>query len=101
MLLPPVHGPTRRLILPPLAAAFARAGLKDAPDCALFWDCPSLFQPDRDEEQATLFSAGLRASNFWYGHSQSIVWMQTVHREGFAERMRELGLAETYEGSGW
>lgn len=80
---------------------FARAGLKDAPDCALFWDCPSLFQPDRDEEQATLFSAGLRASNFWYGHSQSIVWMQTVHREGFAERMRELGLAETYEGSGW
>ena len=71
----------------PLAEAFAKAGLEEELDCALFWDCPSLFQPERTEEQTVLFRAGLKASNIWYGHSQTVVWMQSALPEGFAERM--------------
>ena len=85
----------------PLAEAFAKAGLEEELDCALFWDCPSLFQPERTEEQTVLFRAGLKASNFWYGHSRTVVWMQSALPEGFAERMRGLGLAEDYDNSGW
>ena len=85
----------------PLAEAFAKAGLEEELDCALFWDCPSLFQPERTEEQTVLFRAGLKASNFWYGHSKTVVWMQSALPEGFAERMRGLGLAEDYDSSGW
>ena len=78
----------------PLAEAFAKAGLEEELDCALFWDCPSLFQPERTEEQTVLFRAGLKASNFWYGHSRTVVWMQSALPEGFAERM-------DYDNSGW
>ena len=85
----------------PLAAAFAKAGLEEELDCALFWDCPSLFQPERTEEQTVLFRAGLKASNFWYGNSQTVVWMQSALPEGFAARMRKLDLAEDYDNSGW
>ena len=37
----------------------------------------------------------------WYGHKETVCWQQTALPEGFAERMAKLGLAETYEESGW
>ena len=50
---------------------------------------------ERTAEQMLLFRAGLKASNFWYGHSKSVVWMQTLVPAGFEERMRSLGLSSS------
>ena len=61
----------------------------------------SLFQSPRTEEETALFLLGLRASNVWYGHEGSVCWMQKKLPEGFAEQMRQTGLAQTYDESGW
>ena len=64
-------------------------------------DFCSLYQKPRSASEEPLFLPGLRASNVWYGHELSVCWMQTELPEGFAEKMKEAGLAETYEESGW
>ena len=56
---------------------------------------------DRTPEEAALFKLGLAALPIWYGHAETVMWMQPELPEGFGERMAELGLAETYETSGW
>ncbi|KOO22263.1 hypothetical protein Ctob_003994 [Chrysochromulina tobinii] len=85
-----------------LTAAFKKHGL-GLPEFALFWDFASLHQPPRTDAEAKLFPKGLQNSNVWYGHAQTVVWMQSELPEGFAARMRasEPPLAETYEDSGW
>merc|ERR1712185_466851 len=84
-----------------LPDAFQLAGLGDEPDFALFWDFASLYQRERTADEEALFLPGLQASNVWYGHQLSVCWMQTELPAGFAERMREMGLAVSYIGSGW
>ena len=37
----------------------------------------------------------------WYGHEQAVCWQQTELPPGFAEKMEVLGLAQSYEESGW
>ena len=76
----------------PLVAAFEGKGL-GAPDCAIFWDFASLYQKPRDGKQDQLFTAGLKASNIWYGHATSVCWMQSELPAGFP------GVA--YQDSGW
>jgi hypothetical protein len=66
----------------PLVEVFANAGLSK-PDFALFWDYASLFQNPRIGDQNDLFGQGLKASNVWYGHEQSVCWMQTELPKGF------------------
>lgn len=58
---------------------------------------------ERTPDEVPLFKAGLAALPVWYGHSFSVVWMQTELPDGFAKTMRENHppLAETYEDSGW
>jgi hypothetical protein len=79
----------------PLTAAYEAAGLdwKEASDCAVFWDFPSLHQPPRTAVHDRLFKAGLRASNIWYGHAKTVCWMQSELPDGFA--------GVPYEDSGW
>ncbi|CAK0818966.1 unnamed protein product [Prorocentrum cordatum] len=77
----------------PLAKAWAAAGLEGRPDCALFWDFASLFQAPRSAEEGTLFRAGLKASNIWYGHSTTVCWMQSALPGSFE--------GAAYEDSGW
>lgn len=77
----------------PLAAAFARHGLGRV-DFALFWDFASLFQRPRSAAEDVAFRRGLRASNIWYGHSETVCWMQT--------RLPNNASAVTsYDASGW
>ena len=98
----------------PLVALFQEADLEEAPDFALFWDFGSLVQKgpptveggpfvERTPDEVRLFKSGLGALPVWYGHSFSVVWMQTELPEGFAETMKKNDppLAETYEDSGW
>ena len=61
----------------------------------------SLYQNPRSGLEAVLFLPGLRASNIWYGHQDTVIWMQTELPAGFAEAMAAQGLALDYEGSGW
>lgn len=42
----------------------------------------SLFQKPRAPNEDELFSDGLKASNVWYGHEQSICWMQPSLPQG-------------------
>ena len=79
---------------------FTPIGLKKV-DFALFWDFASLYQGDRTPEQKELFFRGLKASNIWYGHRHTVMWMQQNLPDGFADRMEAVGLASTYAGSGW
>jgi len=37
----------------------------------------------------------------WYGHAETTMWKQPDLPDGFGERMLQLGLAQTYDGSGW
>ena len=62
----------------PLTAVFEKAGLKQAPDFAIFWDYCSLYQVDptdgkRTAEEEASFRRGLKASNIWYGHERSVL----------------------------
>ena len=90
----------------PLTAVFEKAGLKQAPDFAIFWDYCSLYQVDptdgkRTAEEEASFRRGLKASNIWYGHERSVCWMQTSLPSGFAECSAVAPLAATYFDSGW
>ena len=91
----------------PLVDAFERAGYsRDEADFGLMWDFISLHQKpvgsgERTDEEAALFKLGLGALPIWYGHAETVMWMQPDLPDGFGERMAGLGLAETYEGSGW
>ena len=91
----------------PLVTAFRCAGFAaDQADFGLMWDFMSLHQKpvdggERTPEEARLFTLGLESLPIWYGHAETVMWMQPELPEGFGERMAELGLAETYEGSGW
>ena len=76
----------------PLAAAFDAAGLGQ-PDCAVFWDYASLYQPPRTEEEQALFRMGLEASNIWYGNLVGVVWMQSELPPEFD--------GVSYRDSGW
>lgn len=62
-------------------------------DAAVFWDFGSLFQEPRTPEEKVLFEQGLYASNVWYGHTQTNVWMQTRLPDGF--------VGVEYFTSGW
>ena len=44
---------------------------------------------------------GLAASNVWYSHHDSIVWLQPALPDGLGAKLEEAGLASTYEDSGW
>ena len=86
----------------PLAAAFKRAGLCEVDvDFGLLWDFGSLHQNPRTDEQTALFKQGLGDLPMWYGHAETTTWMQPDLPTGFGERMLALGLAETYDDSGW
>ena len=61
----------------------------------------SLHQKPRSAEQNELFYKGLSQLHVWYGHAQSVVWMQSELPPGFAEEMEAIGLARSYEESGW
>ena len=63
--------------------------------------CRSLFQKPRSSDEDRLFGMGLKASNVWYGHEQSVCWMQPELPPDFAAQMAAAGLAQTYEQSGW
>lgn len=90
----------------PLVQAFDLAGLSSSEaDFGVLWDFGSLHQHPkggkRTEEESRLFKQGLSALPLWYGHEATTMWMQPDLPEGFGERMAALGLAETYEMSGW
>ena len=86
----------------PLVDAFERAGLGQAvADFGVLWDFGSLHQKPRSDTQTELFKQGLAALPMWYGHAATVMWMQPDLPEGFGERMAAIGLAETYEASGW
>ena len=90
----------------PLVAAFQRKGIStDEVEFGLMWDFMSLHQKpdggDRTSEEGALFTLGLGALPIWYGHAETVMWMQPELPDGFGERMAELGLAETYDTSGW
>ena len=97
----------REQSLSPLVKAFADAGFAaNQADFGLMWDFMSLHQKpvdggERTPEEGRLFKLGLESLPIWYGHAETVMWMQPELPEGFGERMAELGLAETYEGSGW
>ena len=99
----------------------------EAPDFVLFWDfawrarpplsfsspplphpadrsCAaprSLHQKPRSAEEDALFKEGLSQLHVWYGHAQTVCWMQSELPPGFAEEMEKLKLARSYEESGW
>ena len=86
----------------PLAAAFKKAGLgEENADFAFFQDYPCLFQKPRSPEEDALFKQGLSMLHVWYGHEQNVCWQQTELPAGFAAEMEALGLARSYEESGW
>ena len=98
---------TRITFYSPLVDAFERAGMGgSAADFGLMWDFMSLHQKpvgggERTDEEAGLFKLGLGSLPIWYGHAETVMWMQPELPDGFGERVAALGLAETYEGSGW
>ena len=61
----------------------------------------SLFQKPRSPAENDLFYKGLSQLHVWYGHAETVCWQQTELPPGFAEKMAEIGLARTYEESGW
>ena len=61
----------------------------------------SLYQKPRSAEENALFYQGLEQLHVWYGHEQSVCWMQSELPPGFAEKMEAIGLARSYEESGW
>ena len=61
----------------------------------------SLFQSPRSEDESLLFPLGLRASNIWYSHHDSVTWIQPDLPDGLGAQLAQLGLASTYEDSGW
>ena len=75
-----------------LTQAFQSRGLGEA-DFALFWDFASLHQAPRTDPETACFKQGLKLSNVWYGHSRSVVWMQSMLPDGFQ--------GATYDLSGW
>ena len=77
----------------PLTEAFERHNISAAADFALFWDFAVLHQPPRTESKTDQFKRGLNASDVWYGHSQSVVWMQKELLPSFE--------GTPYEDSGW
>ena len=87
----------------PLVEAFERANEigGESADFGVMWDYGSLFQAPRSKAQTVLFKRGLDALPMWYGHEATVVWMQPDLPQGFGERMAEMGLAQTYEASGW
>lgn len=86
----------------PLVAAFDSANLNErSADFGVLWDFGSLFQKPRTDAQTSLFKKGLGSLPMWYGHAETTMWMQPDLPDGFGERMLELGLAQTYEDSGW
>ena len=94
--------PGRSFFSSPLVDAFERAGLGQAvADFGVLWDFGSLHQKPRSDTQTELFKQGLAALPMWYGHAATVMWMQPDLPEGFGERMAAIGLAETYEASGW
>ena len=70
------------------------------------WDFMSLHQKpvdggERTSEEAALFKLGLGALPIWYGHAETVMWMQPGAARGLWRAcMAALGLAETYESSG-
>ena len=50
---------------------WAMYGIEDA---AVFWDFGSLYQKTRTDLEEESFKEGLKASNRWYGSTQSLVW---------------------------
>ena len=82
---------------------------------SLDWDCQtarlidadtpapprSLFQKPRSPAENALFYKGLSQLHVWYGHAQTVCWMQSELPPGFAEEMEKLKLARSYEESGW
>ena len=65
-----------------LADAFEEREL-GPPELAMFWDFSSLHQEPRTDAETTLFGQGMDLSTVWYGHSRTVVWMQTEVPEGF------------------
>ena len=64
---------------------------------SLFQKTAAPFTPDHQ----VLFGAGLRASNIFYSHQDTVVWMQPELPEGLGDKLAAAGLARTYEDSGW
>ncbi len=67
----------------PHNAVFVPLGVPEDTDCAIFWAFCSLHQPrshgdDRTVEQRRLFAAGQRATDVWFGHEKTSVWLQTL-----------------------
>lgn len=90
----------------PLVEAFKRVGYSGTADFGLMWDFMSLHQRpagggELNPQEAGLFALGRSALPIWFGHAETVVWMQPKLPEGFAERVAPLNLAETYEASGW
>ena len=61
----------------------------------------SLWQPPRSSATSTIFPVGLRASNIFYSHRHSTVWLQPELPPGKGEELAKVGLASTYDDSGW
>ncbi|EOD19681.1 hypothetical protein EMIHUDRAFT_470060, partial [Emiliania huxleyi CCMP1516] len=64
-------------------------------------DFACLFQKPRTPAEDELFKQGLSLLDVWYGHEQTVCWQQSELPPGFAEEMEALGLARSYEESGW
>ncbi|EOD28006.1 hypothetical protein EMIHUDRAFT_457094 [Emiliania huxleyi CCMP1516] len=77
-----------------------RAGLGET-NFAFFQDFACLFQKPRTPAEDELFKQGLSLLDVWYGHEQTVCWQQSELPPGFAEEMEALGLARSYEESGW
>ena len=52
-------------------------------DVGIFWDFGSLHQKPRVNNEETLFKKGLRASNRWYGSSESVVLPASLVMQNF------------------
>jgi len=78
------------------ALVFEPLGRSRDVDFALFWDFASIYQRTRTAEQEDLFIEGLKASNIWYGHRHTVMWMQSMLPQKF-----DTNRFPTYAGSGW
>ena len=61
----------------------------------------SLYQSPRAEHEEFLFPLGLKSSLLWCSHHETIVWLQPELPGGLSAKLEQLGLASTYQGSGW